>query len=640
MYNRFPKKVYQQYLPGWIVLMADLAIMTCTFIFTYLLRFNLVASSASLPMLVIQLCLAIPLFITGAIIFKPHYHIIRHTTLFDVLTVVKAHLILTGGLFAIRLISSQLGLALIIPISVIIVQFFLSVSLMVIMRYMIKVVFHKILNKPKNLTNVLIYGAGKLGTIIQTIINNDSNLNYRIVGFVDDNPTLWKSRLGGVRIYSSSKVFAHFANCLEVKEIILAISPEKIEIEAKRAIVDNCLASGIKVREVSDPSSWLDKKKAGNMITNVKIEDLLGRDPISINVEKVSKGIDGKRVMITGGAGSIGSEMVRQLLFLKPAAIVIVDQAESALFDIQNEVRPNLNGIELFGFVADVTDKHKMRKIFERCQPDIIYHAAAYKHVPMMELQPYEAILNNIGGTKTLADLAVEFEVEKFVMVSTDKAVNPTNIMGASKRICEVYIQSLSNQKDLKTQFITTRFGNVLGSNGSVIPIFKNQISKGGPVTITHKDVIRYFMTIPEACQLVLEAGFLGQGGEIFLFDMGEPVKIYDLAKKMISLSGYTPHQDIEIVEIGLRPGEKLFEELLADKETTMPTSNKRIMIAKIRPYQYRKALQSINTMLEELNKLDDYQLVFTMKEIVPEFISSNSKFETLDIKSFEKQVV
>jgi FlaA1/EpsC-like NDP-sugar epimerase len=640
MYNRFPKKVYQQYLPGWLVLIADLAIMTCTFIFTYLLRFNLVASSASLPMLLIQLLIALPLFITGAIIFKPHYHIIRHTTLFDVLTVVKAHLILTGGLLIIRLISSYIGLTLIIPISVIFVQFFLSVSLMVIMRYMIKVVFHKILNKPKNLTNVLIFGAGKLGTIVQTIINNDPNLNYRIVGFVDDNPTLWKSRLGGVRIYPASKVFAHFAKCLEVKEIILAITAEKIEIEAKRAFVDNCLASGIKVREVFEPASWLDKKKAGNMITNVKIEDLLGRDPISINVEKVSKGIDGKRVMITGGAGSIGSEMVRQLLFLKPSAIIVIDQAESALFDIQNEIRPNLNDIELFGFVADVTDKFKMRKVFECCKPDIIYHAAAYKHVPMMELQPYEAIMNNIGGTKTLADLAVEFEVEKFVMVSTDKAVNPTNIMGASKRICEIYTQSLSNQKDIKTQFITTRFGNVLGSNGSVIPIFRNQISKGGPVTITHKDVIRYFMTIPEACQLVLEAGFLGQGGEIFLFDMGEPVKIYDLAKKMISLSGYTPHQDIEITEVGLRPGEKLFEELLADKEFTMPTSNKRIMIAKIRPYQYRKALQSINTMLEELNKLDDYQLVFTMKEIVPEFISSNSKYETLDIKSFEKQVV
>jgi FlaA1/EpsC-like NDP-sugar epimerase len=344
--------------------------------------------------------------------------------------------------------------------------------------------------------------------------------------------------------------------------------------------------------------------------------------------------------MITGGAGSIGSEIVRQLLFLKPKSIVIVDQAESDLFEIQNEVLPELNGIQLTIFVADVTDRFKMKRIFDRCRPEIIFHAAAYKHVPMMELQPYEAINNNVGGTKVLADLAVEYEVEKFVMVSTDKAVNPTNIMGASKRICEIYIQSLANRKDIKTQFITTRFGNVLGSNGSVIPIFKNQISKGGPVTVTHKDVIRYFMTIPEACQLVLEAGFLGKGGEIFLFDMGEPVRIYDLAKKMISLSGYTPNSDIHIVEVGLRPGEKLYEELLADKEVTLPTSNKRIMIANIRPYQYRKAIQAIDLMLENLFEMDDYRLVYTMKEIVPEFISSNSRFESLDIKSYEMQVV
>jgi FlaA1/EpsC-like NDP-sugar epimerase len=640
MYNRYQKKLYQRFLPGWLVLMADFAIVICTFIFTYLLRFNLFANSANLSMLLEQLIIAGSLFLVGAMIFKPQRHIIRHTTLNDAISVLKTHLVLTTGLLIARTIIPLLGFKLIIPVSVIIIQFFLSVTLMVVMRYLIKFIFHNIFEQPKNGIPVMVYGAGKLGSMIQTIINNETNLNYKIVGFVDDNPALWNSRLGGVRIYSPAKTFTHLIRSLDVKEMILAISAAKLEIETKREIVDACLAANLKVREVPDPSTWLDKKQAGQMIRNVKIEDLLGRDPISINVEKVSKGIDGKQVMITGGAGSIGSEIVRQLLFLKPKSIVIVDQAESDLFEIQNEVLPELNGIQLTIFVADVTDRFKMKRIFDRCRPEIIFHAAAYKHVPMMELQPYEAINNNVGGTKVLADLAVEYEVEKFVMVSTDKAVNPTNIMGASKRICEIYIQSLANRKDIKTQFITTRFGNVLGSNGSVIPIFKNQISKGGPVTVTHKDVIRYFMTIPEACQLVLEAGFLGKGGEIFLFDMGEPVRIYDLAKKMISLSGYTPNSDIHIVEVGLRPGEKLYEELLADKEVTLPTSNKRIMIANIRPYQYRKAIQAIDLMLENLFEMDDYRLVYTMKEIVPEFISSNSRFESLDIKSYEMQVV
>lgn len=640
MNSQKPKKNYQQFLPAWLVLMADFAIVICTFIVTFLLRFNLFAGSANIYMLLTLLLIILPVFMLGSLIFKPHKHIIRHTTLADAISVVKSQLTLTASLILVRTISFIFGIELIIPVSVIILQLFLSVSLMIFMRYLIKYIFRNILNKPKESVNVMVFGAGKLGSMIQTVINTETSMNYKLVGFVDDNPALWNSRMGGVRIYSPSNAFAHLVRCLDVKEMILAISPEKIEHDVKRKIVDACLDLHLKVREVQNPASWLDSKKAGQLLQNVKIEELLGRDPISINVEKVSRGIDGKRVMITGGAGSIGSEIVRQLLFLKPKSIVIVDQAESALFEIQNEVIPELNGIKLRIFVADVTDRFKMQRIFEKCRPDIIYHAAAYKHVPMMELQPYEAINNNVGGTKVLADLAVEYDVEKFVMISTDKAVNPTNIMGASKRICEIYIQSLSKRKDVKTQFITTRFGNVLGSNGSVIPIFRNQISKGGPVTVTHKDIIRYFMTIPEACQLVLEAGFLGKGGEIFLFDMGEPVRIYDLAKKMISLSGLIPDQDIQIVEVGLRPGEKLFEELLADKELTNPTSNRRIMIANIRPFQYRKAIQSIDQMLSSLFTMDDFDLVSAMKEIVPEFVSKNSRFEALDVKSTEKQVV
>lgn len=632
MKNYIQHEVYKRYLPRWIVLLADFSIIACTFVFIYLLRYNIFGMSPDVVSLAFQLLAGLPFFVLGILIFKPHLGIIRHTTMHEALSLFKANLVLTAGFFLMRYPGELLHINLNIPVSVIFAQHFVSVTLMVSMRFSIKFIYQNYLIKNQSeKINVLIYGAGQVGQMILNVISNDNLMNYRIVGFVDDNPELWNSRIAGIKIFPREKIFSEQAKHLQVKEMILAISPVKIDLNWKREVVDLCLANEIKVSELPDPSEWINGKLGNNMIRSVNIEELLGRDPISINVEKVSRGINGKRVMITGGAGSIGSEIVRQLLFLKPSDIIIVDQAESALFDIQHEILPQLNEIKLTVFVADVTDKYKMHRIFDRCRPEILYHAAAYKHVPMMELQPYEAICNNVGGTKTLADLAVEFQVEKFVMISTDKAVNPTNVMGTTKRICEIYTQSLSNLPGMKTQFITTRFGNVLGSNGSVIPLFKNQIRKGGPVTITHKDIIRYFMTIPEACQLVMEAGFLGHGGEIFLFDMGQPVRIYDLAKKMISLSGFVPDQDIKIVEVGLRPGEKLYEELLADQETTLPTEHKRIMVAKIRPYPYRKAMNLIKLMLEDLNTFDDFQLVSIMKEIVPEFKSNNSKFEQLD---------
>jgi FlaA1/EpsC-like NDP-sugar epimerase len=336
---------------------------------------------------------------------------------------------------------------------------------------------------------------------------------------------------------------------------------------------------------------------------------------------------------VTGAAGSIGSEIVRQISEFKPKKIVLIDQAESELFKIHNEIRTNFKNNNIKAIVANITDAHRMKKIFSTEYPDIVYHASAYKHVPLMEDHPYEAVKNNVGGTKVLADLAVEFEVDKFVMISTDKAVNPTNVMGASKRICEIYVQALSQIENIRTQFITTRFGNVLGSNGSVVPIFKKQIEKGGPVTITHKDITRFFMTIPEASQLVLEAGFMGSGGEIFLFDMGKPVKIYDLAEKMISLAGFEPHKDIKIVVTGLRPGEKLYEELLASKENCKSTPHEKIMIAKGRTQIYEEVNTKISEMLFKLNNESDEMIVARMKDLVPEFFSQNSRFEKLDFK-------
>ena len=620
------------FLPRWIILMVDAAIASTSFLFTYLLRFNLFSEHVDVPMMLLQFMTGFPFFLLAAIIFKPHRGILRHSTMQDAVVVAKAHLIFSGGYFLLSIFGHNIAEILLIPWSVIIVHYFLSVFLMVSFRLGVQFTYRSLLKKPNDTINVMIYGAGVVGSIAQGVIMKDTNIHYNVVGFIDDNPGLWNSRVGGITVFSPEKAFENVIGDQKVQEMILAISGCKVEIERKREIVDLCLANRLKVKEVSNPFNLIDGKQNEGKITSVRIEDLLGREPISMKVESISKGIAGKRVMVTGGAGSIGSEIVRQLVYLNPESITIIDQAESAVFEIKNEILPLLGQVQLLAYVADVTNSHKMRRIFSICQPQIIYHAAAYKHVPMMELQPYEAISNNVGGTRNIADLSIEFGVEKFVMISTDKAVNPTNVMGATKRICEIYIQALSQRPGIKTQFITTRFGNVLGSNGSVIPIFKRQISNGGPVTVTHRDIIRYFMTIPEACQLVMEAGFMGHGGEIYLFDMGKPVRIYDLAERMISLSGYIPHTEIEIVETGLRPGEKLYEELLADMEKALPTSNKKIMIGKIRPQDYSALETRILELLKYLNMEDEWHIVTRMKEIVPEYESKNSQFDILDL--------
>lgn len=619
------------FLPRWMVLMVDVGIASSSFLLTYLLRFNLYSEHVDVLMMLVQFMTGLPFFLLAALIFKPHRGILRHSTMQDAVIVAKAHLVFSGGYFLLSIFGHNLAEVLLIPWSVIIVHYFLSVFLMVSFRFGVQFTYRNLLAKPNDTINIMIYGAGVMGSIAHSVIMKDTNIHYNIIGFIDDNSSLWNSRVGGVKVFSPEKAFDHVIREQKVQEMILAISGPKVEIGRKREIVDQCLANRLKVKEVSDPSNILDGKMDEGKITNVRIEDLLGREPISMKVESISRGIAEKRVMVTGGAGSIGSEIVRQLVYLNPESITIVDQAESAIFEITNEILPLLGQVKLQAFVADVTNECEMRRIFSKCQPQIIYHAAAYKHVPIMELQPYEAIRNNVGGTRIIADLSVEFGLEKFVMISTDKAVNPTNVMGATKRICEIYIQAISQRPGMKTQFITTRFGNVLGSNGSVIPIFKRQISNGGPVTVTHRDIIRYFMTIPEACQLVMEAGFMGNGGEIYLFDMGDPVRIYDLAERMISLSGFIPHTEIQIIETGLRPGEKLYEELLADKEETLPTGNKKIMIGKIRPQNYTESEASIIELLKYLNVEDEWQIVTRMKKIVPEFESKNSQFEVLD---------
>jgi len=479
----------------------------------------------------------------------------------------------------------------------------------------------------------MIFGAGRLGMIAHNVLERENQLSYNVVGFIDDNPNLHGKRINGIRVYSAYEAIEYVIAKKKVKEIIIAIAPWEITLERKQKFVNSCIEKELQIKEVADVSAWIKGSLEKVKIQNIKIEDLLGREPISIDINKISAGLNGKQILVTGAAGSIGSEIVRKLLLFNPAKVILVDQAESALYNFHNELLATYGNINVEIIVGNVSDQNRMRKIFENHRPEIIFHASAYKHVPLMEDHPYEAVKTNIGGTKVIADLAVEFEVKKFVMISTDKAVNPTNVMGASKRICEIYIQSLSQMKGIKTQFVTTRFGNVLGSNGSVVPLFKSQIEKGGPVTITHKDITRYFMTIPEACQLVLEAGFMGNGSEIYVFDMGSPVKIYDLAEKMIFLSGYIPHKDIKIVVTGLRPGEKLYEELLSSKENCKPTHNEKITIGKVRQYDYYEADARITDMLENLVVDTDDMIVSRMKDMVEEFISQNSKYEKLDQK-------
>lgn len=631
MRDQIRTQIEKWYLPRWIVIFADSTIMATSFFITYFLRFNLFAHYVNVPGMVLQLMAGLPFFFLSIYIFKPYQGILRHSTINDVLIIAKTHIVFSFGLLFISLFGLAYIPALQIPVSVIVVHYFVSVSIMISLRIVVQLSYRYLVESSRNYKNIMIYGAGKLGNITHSVIAKDDNIKYKIVGYIDDNPALWRSRINGVKIYSPERAFELAKEKLLVEEIIIAISPNEISKKRKREIVDDCLSHQLMIREVPDPQKWLNGAFAGKQIKTLSIEDLLGREPISITKEIITSGIYRKRVMVTGSAGSIGSEIVKQLLFHQPKSIILIDQAESAQFDLQQEILPLLKGTALEMYIADITDKYEMQNIFDLCKPEIIYHAAAYKHVPLMEDQPYMAVWNNVGGTRNLADLAVKYGVEKFVMVSTDKAVNPTNIMGTTKRVCELYIQSLSQEAGIKTQFITTRFGNVLGSNGSVIPLFKKQIAAGGPITLTHRDIIRYFMTIPEACQLVMEAGFIGKGGEIFLFDMGEPVKIYDLAIKMISLSGFVPHKEIEIKEIGLRPGEKLYEELLADKEETLPTNHDKILVAKIRPYPYEQTIKSIRELLNDLYDLTDMEIVYHLKRIVPEFNSQNSKYSVLD---------
>ncbi|HNX79546.1 MAG TPA: nucleoside-diphosphate sugar epimerase/dehydratase, partial [Prolixibacteraceae bacterium] len=542
MRRQFKKFLDRFYLPKWIIFFTDMAVVAFSFMFSYFLRFNLVSNAVDISRMLSQLAVVIPVFTLSAYIIKPYYGILRHSSISDAMMVIKSHSLGTLGLVALAFTGLRFTVPIFqIPLSIIIAQYFISVFIMIGIRYSITYVYHNLIRRPVNEQNVMIFGAGSLGIITKGVIEKDANLRINLVGFIDDNPAYHQKKMDGLMVYSAEEAFRKIVDEKLVKEIIISITPSKLSRQRKSELVDLCISKNVRVKEVPEATSWFNGIFFANQIHDVMIEDLLGRDPIRLDNPTVIRGISGKKVLVTGAAGSIGSEIVRQLQGIYPESLWLLDQAESALYDLYNEIKAYNKEASIQVIVADVTDRYRLRQLFEMHTPDIVFHAAAYKHVPMMEENPYEALRNNVGGTKVLADLSLEFGVKKFIMVSTDKAVNPTNVMGASKRICEMYVHSLSRHSGCNTQFIITRFGNVLGSNGSVIPLFRRQISLGGPVTVTDREIIRYFMTIPEACQLVFEAGFMGEGGEIFLFDMGKPVRIYDLAEKMIRLSGFIP---------------------------------------------------------------------------------------------------
>lgn len=514
---------------------------------------------------------------------------------------------------------------------IILYHYFLTMFIMVLSRLTIRRVyneFYKDTNAKKK--NTIIYGAGEGGVLLFRAIQQDRESPYKVIAFTDDNPKKTKKNINTVPVMEPQKAFdASFVSKNNIKVLILALP--SVSSERKKELIDIGMNLGLKVKTMPAFKQWVDGEVSINQIQDIEIEDLLRREPLVLGKDNVRHIIDDKVIMITGSAGSIGSEICRQILRYNPQKLVMVDQAESSMYDLQIELKNSpeyKNLVDRMVFViANVKDERRMREIFETYHPQLIYHAAAYKHVPLMEENPYEAVYTNVFGTKNIADLAVEYGTEKCLIISSDKAVNPSNVMGATKRIAEIYTHS----RTCNTQFITTRFGNVLGSNGSIVPLFQKQLALGGPLTIANKRIIRFFMTIPEACNLVMEAMSIGKNNDILIFDMGEPVKIYDIAKKMIQLSG---KQDIEIKEIGLRPGEKMYEELLAAKENTTPTENPKIFCAKVCNYDSNE----VNAMIEELAKVlascDDFAIVAQMKKIVPEFISNNSVFCKLDQKN------
>ena len=629
----FFKRIFSsRVLPSWAILLFDILIVVFSVFVAYLTRFLFADVKLMEGEMVRTLMVVLPFAVLFFRIFRTYANILRLSSFVDVMHLFVALTLTFGCSLVIAALSPIVLKMHMSSIPVLMIAYFVSFLLLATSRMFIKMLYDyfNLNTSPRQQLNTYIYGT-TTGVDIAKALRTEKDNRFRLMGFVADDPDMVGKVLMGVKVYRNDENLTAQLTRDRVQAMI--VSPAKAKVLKSSDLADRLLKMGIQVflaPELSD-NTWTGTLPKG-AIKEVQIEDLLGRDPIQINMKKIAPHLEGKRVLITGAAGSIGSEIMRQVAMFNPYQLVLIDSAESPLHDIRLEIKKKWAEIDAPTIIANITNKSRMEEIFKQYQPQIIFHAAAYKHVPMMEDNVSEAIQNNVVGTKVLADLAVKYQVERFVMISTDKAVNPSNVMGCSKRICEIYVQSLARKVEKEglapTQFITTRFGNVLGSNGSVIPLFRKQIEAGGPVTVTHPEIIRYFMTIPEACQLVLEAGSMGKSGEIYIFDMGQPVKIVDLAKRMIQLSGRT---DVKIVFTGLRHGEKLYEELLATKENTKPTSHDKIMIAEVREYDYEDISNDIDALIASSFEYDTMKIVARMKDLVPEFKSLNSQYSVLD---------
>ena len=640
-------------VPRWFIFILDLAICAVALLYAYSLRFSWEYILADKSALVLPVITITGLNIIFFGLFRTHEGIIRLSSAREAIICVSA---VFSTSFVILLsigVSAMLNLPYLVPSSVNIIYFFTASFLIFTYRLLIKELYHRSLNAKLTAENVIIYGDSRNGALLKKAIESIVGRQYKIVAFVDSNEHLWGKSIDSIKIYSFQQVRSLAIKC-HAKYIFLA--SDEIEVEEKNNIADFCLANNIGIKTVPGVQKWVDGQLQTRQIKNLEIEDLLNRPSIKLAPEHVQSYLTGKRVLITGAAGSIGSEIVKQVAGLEVDQLILCDNRETGLYELQHQLQHVCCKTQnIVVRVSNIRHRDTMESIFRTYRPQIVFHAAAYKHVPLMEMHPCEAVMNNVLGTRVVADLAVKYDIDRFVFISTDKAINPTNVMGASKRIAEMYVAELqhtqkytkrndapvfkTNDEDIQlykrvhTKFITTRFGNVLGSNGSVIPRFQEQIDKGGPVTVTHPEITRFFMTIPEACSLVLEAGTMGKGGEVFVFDMGDPVKIVDLATKMIKLAGLVPGRDIQIEFTGLRPGEKLYEELLNKSEEVIPTHHKKIMISRV-----NNAFSGANSIADKLDMLIDLasqdkntQVVKQMKVIVREFVSNNSVYQKLD---------
>jgi FlaA1/EpsC-like NDP-sugar epimerase len=626
------------YLPRWIIVMMDCSVLMMAFFFTYLLFRGTGLDYIVTPNTVLYLSFLFGINIFFFWLFRTYSGIIRHSSYID----------------AVKLLFSQMAVLVILLLlnfafelfygykaflnTALFINMVLSFCGLFMYRVIVKQTFEYYFSEKNDikLSRTIIYGTDANAISVANALRLESPARFKIVAFVDKNGQNSSKRMLDLPILVLKKKLPTLMRSIGAEGVIIA--DKSLSKEERLVIVDQCLEFNYKVYIIPLITDWENQKEISQKVKTIQIEDLLERKPIVLDSKSISKQIKDNTILITGAAGSIGSEIVRQVLLYNPKKIIILDQAETPLHHLRLETEVLHTNSKIRTVVGDIRNREAMDRVFQLYRPQVVFHAAAYKHVPLMEENPSQAILTNIGGTKNLADLSCLYKVRKFVMISTDKAVNPSNVMGASKRISEKYVQSLSLKTERKvgektTKFITTRFGNVLGSNGSVVPLFTKQIAEGGPITITHPDIIRYFMTIPEACQLVLEAGAMGNGGEIYIFDMGKPVKIIDLARKMIKLAGYVPDKEIKIEIVGLRPGEKLFEELLNDTSKTIPTYHEKIMIAEEIQDEFESLHADIESLIDNADFLGNDEIVMKMKKIVPEFKSMNSTFELLDVK-------